>query len=98
MIAAAALIAARFGANGGQEVSQQRCSSPPSQASSAPDKGTQVFEDLREANDPEAPVTVPGSFPYELPPQPAPGSAVVDDGTFVGAPLHAAACRRPTRC
>ena len=51
------------------------------------DKGMQVFQDLREANDPEAPVTVPGDFPYELPSSTAPGSAVVDDGSFSGSPL-----------
>ena len=47
-----------------------------------------VFADLRSANDPEAPVTVPASFPYELPVEAAPGSVVVDDGSFVGAPLE----------
>ena len=46
-----------------------------------------MFADLREANDPEAPVTVPGSFPQELPSSPAPGSLVIDDGSFTGAPL-----------
>src|SRR5262249_6098825 len=46
-----------------------------------------VFADLREANDPEAPVSVPGSFPQELPSANPTGSVVLDDGSFKGAPL-----------
>jgi acyl-homoserine lactone acylase PvdQ len=87
VIAAAALIAARFGANGGQEVTNSQFLSA-LQTALGTDKGGSVFEDLREANDPEAPVTGPGSFPYELPSTPAPGSATIDDGSFVGAPLQ----------
>jgi Penicillin amidase len=86
VIASAALIAARFGANGGQEVQNSMFLAALEQKL-GPDKGMQVFQDLREANDPEAPVTVPGDFPYELPSSGAPGSAIVDDGSFVGAPL-----------
>jgi acyl-homoserine lactone acylase PvdQ len=86
VIAAAALIAARFGANGGQEIQDSAfLSALESKLGVA--KGEQVFDDLREANDPEAPVTAPGSFPYELPSPSAPGSVVVDDGSFTGAPL-----------
>ncbi len=86
VIAAAALIAARFGANGGQEVRNSMFLSALEQKLGL-DRGMQVFRDLREADDPEAPVTVPGSFPYELPSPSAPGSAIVADGSFVGAPL-----------
>ena len=85
-IAAAALVAARFGANGGQEVRNSMFLSALQQKLGA-EKAMQVFQDLRETNDPEAPVTVPGSFPYELPSQSSPGSAIIDDGSFVGAPL-----------
>jgi acyl-homoserine lactone acylase PvdQ len=46
-----------------------------------------VFGDLRSANDPEAPFTVPGSFPYGLPAATSPGSVIVDDGSFTGVPL-----------
>ena len=48
-----------------------------------------VFADLREANDPEAPVSVPGSSPQELPAATATGSVVLDDGSFKGASLAA---------
>jgi acyl-homoserine lactone acylase PvdQ len=90
VVAAAALIAARFGANGGQEIQNSEFLSALQTALGA-DKGRSVFDDLQEANDPEAPVTAPGRFPYELPAKPAPGSATVDDSSFVGAPLEQAA-------
>ncbi len=87
VIAAAALIAARFGANGGQEVRNAMFLSA-LEGRLGPEKGMQVFQDLREANDPEAPTTASGSFPYELPPAAAPGSVLIDDGSFHGAPLQ----------
>ncbi|MBA2642446.1 MAG: penicillin acylase family protein [Actinobacteria bacterium] len=87
LIAASALIAARFGANGGQEVQNSMFLDALEERLGAAD-ARRVFADLREANDPEAPPTVPGSFPYELPPESAPGSVVVDDGSFTGAPLE----------
>ena len=50
-----------------------------------------VFADLREANDPESPVSVPGSFAQELPAATSPGSVVLDDGSFTGTALSAPA-------
>src|SRR6186997_2964066 len=50
-----------------------------------------VFADLRESNDPEAPVSLPGSFPQEAPSAATPGSALIDDGSFTGAALTAPA-------
>lgn len=92
VIAAAALIAARFGANGGHEVRNSMFLAA-LESRLGGQRGADVFQDLREANDPEAPVSVPGSFPAELPSPTAPGSVIVDDGSFVGAPLaqHASA-------
>jgi acyl-homoserine lactone acylase PvdQ len=82
VVAAAALIAARFGANGGGEAENAQF------LDALREKlGTQadaVFADLRQANDPEAPVSVPGSFSQALPASPAPGSVVLDDGSFSG--------------
>jgi acyl-homoserine lactone acylase PvdQ len=86
VIAAAALIAARFGANGGQEVRNAMFLAALEQRLGT-DRGLRVFQDLRTSNDPEAPVTGPGSFPYELGGGAAPGSAVIDDGSYVGAQL-----------
>lgn len=84
IIASTALIAARFGTNGGQEAANGEFLSA-LRARLGPVEGKRVFDDLREANDPEAPVSVPGSFPYELPSAPAPGSVALDDGSFSGA-------------
>lgn len=87
VIAASALIAARFGANGGQEVANAMFLDALGKRLGAAD-ARRVFADLRSTNDPEAPFTVPGSFPYELPAESAPGSAVIDDGSFTGVPLE----------
>jgi acyl-homoserine lactone acylase PvdQ len=86
VIASTALIAARFGANGGQEVQNSMFLDALGERLGAADARS-VFADLRSTDDPEAPVTVPGSFPYELPGTTSPGSVLVDDGSFVGAPL-----------
>ena len=50
-----------------------------------------VFADLRSANDIESPVSVPGSFPQQVPTATSAGSVVLDDGSFTGAPLAAPA-------
>lgn len=86
VVASAALIASQFGTNGGQEVENAMFLDALEKRLGA-SAARSVFADLREANDPEAPVTVPGSFPQELPSSPAPGSLVIDDGSFTGAPL-----------
>lgn len=85
VIAAAALIAARFGANGGQEA-QNAMFLDALQDRLGLAQGRAVFDDLRSANDPEAPLSVPGSFPYELPVASQPGSVVLDDGSYGIAP------------
>ena len=90
VVASAALIAARFGTNGGQEVANAMFLDALEDRLGEAD-ARRVFADLREANDPEAPVSVPGSFPYELPAASAPGSVLIDDGSFSGAPLEAPA-------
>jgi len=86
VVASAALIAARFGANGGREVANSMFLDALEERLGEAD-ARRVFADLRHANDPEAPVTLLGSFPYELPSSSAPGSPVIDDGSFAGAPL-----------
>jgi len=91
VIAAAALIAARFGANGGQEAANAQFLDA-LQDRLGVAKGREVFNDLRTANDPEAPVSLPGSFEQELPPAGAtPGSVVLDDGSFATAPRSVSA-------
>jgi len=90
VIASAALIAARFGTNGGQEVQNSTFLDALVDRLGEAD-ARRVFGDLRESNDPESPVSVPGSFPQQTPVSPSPGSVVLDDGSFTGAPLAAPA-------
>ena len=90
VVASAALIAARFGTNGGQEAQNAMFLDALEERLGAAD-ARRVFADLREANDPDAPVSLPGRFPHQLPSESAPGSAVLDHGSFTGAPLEAPA-------
>jgi acyl-homoserine lactone acylase PvdQ len=84
VVAASALIAARFGANGGQEVENSMFLDALGKRLGTSD-ARRVFGDLKETNDSSAPVTIPGSFPYELPSAGSEGSVVIDDGSFTGA-------------
>ncbi|MBM2822650.1 MAG: peptidase penicillin amidase, partial [Thermoleophilia bacterium] len=90
VVASAALIAARFGTNGGQEAQNAMFLDALEERLGAAD-ARRVFADLREANDPDAPVSLPGRFPQQLPLEASPGSAVLDHGSFTGAPLEAPA-------
>ena len=90
VVASAALIAARFGTNGGQEVGNAMFLDALRDRLGDAD-ARRVFADLRESNDPEAPVSLPGSFPQEAPSAATPGSALLDDGSFTGAALAAPA-------
>jgi acyl-homoserine lactone acylase PvdQ len=83
VIAIATLIGAVFGKGGGDEVRRSEFLSALEQRL-GPAKGLQVWSDLREQLDPETPVTVARSFPYETPPAVRP-ETVVDDGSFVPA-------------
>jgi len=90
VVACAALVGARLGTNGGQEARNAMFLDALEKRLGETDART-VFADLREANDPETPVTVAASFPQQLPASTAPGSVVIDDGSFTGpAPATAA--------
>ena len=90
VVASAALIAARFGTNGGQEAQNAMFLDALGERLGAGD-ARRVFADLREANNVESPVSVPGSFPQQVPSATPTGSAIIDDGSFTGAPLAPAA-------
>src|SRR5262245_42871841 len=75
VVASAALIAARFGTNGGQEV-QNAMFLDALRKRLGDGEARRVFADLRESNDVESPVSVPGSFPQESAASSAPGSTV----------------------
>jgi acyl-homoserine lactone acylase PvdQ len=81
VIAAATLIGAVFGKGGGDEVARSEFLSA-LQKRLGTEQGLQVWRDLREQNDPEAPVTVPSSFPYGENSGAPPAGTVVDDGSF----------------
>jgi acyl-homoserine lactone acylase PvdQ len=85
VVAVGALLAARFGANGGSETQRSMFLDALRNEMGAT-KGRQVFDDLRAPNDVESPVIASGPFPYHLPPPTAPGSVVVDDGSFTPVP------------
>ena len=88
VVASAALIAARFGANGGQEV-ENAMFLHALEGRLGESQARRVFADLQDSNDAEAPVSIPGTFPYELPVTgTSSGSVVVDDGSFTGAPFE----------
>jgi acyl-homoserine lactone acylase PvdQ len=88
VVASTALIAARFGTNGGREARNAMfLDALAGRLGEA--EARRVFTDLREANDPEAPVSVPGSFPQAATPATSPGSVVLDDGSFTGSSLAA---------
>jgi acyl-homoserine lactone acylase PvdQ len=86
VVASAALIAARFGTNGGQEAQNSMLLDALAERLGETDARS-VFADLREANNPESAVSVTRPFPQQNPAGPALGSVVLDDGSFTGAPL-----------
>ena len=81
VVAVGALLAARFGANGGSEM-RRAMFLDALQRALGKEKGRAVFDDLRASDDTEAPVISPGRFPYAKAPGSAPGSVVIDDGSF----------------
>jgi acyl-homoserine lactone acylase PvdQ len=85
VVADAALIAARFGANGGDEPRRSEFLAALQRDFGAA-QGRSIWDDLRTANDPESPVSVPGSFPYSLPSGDGSGSVVLEPGSVTAAP------------
>jgi len=88
VIASSALIASRFGTNGGQEAQNSMFLDALAGRLGEAD-ARRVFADLRESNDPESAASIPGSFPQQASVSPAPGSVVLDDGSFTGVSLAA---------
>ncbi|MFZ0040374.1 MAG: penicillin acylase family protein [Solirubrobacteraceae bacterium] len=54
-------------------------------------KGTKVFNDLREANDPEAPVSVPGHVRFQAPPKSTSGNVLLDPNSLSASATKAVA-------
>ena len=81
-VAVATLVGAIFGAGGGSEL-PSALALEDARHRYGKRAGTRVWQDFREANDPEAPTTVRGrAFPYEPTPRHAHGVALPDPGSL----------------
>jgi acyl-homoserine lactone acylase PvdQ len=60
-------------------------------------RGLAVFNDLREANDPEAPASVPGHVSFQPPPRSMSGNVVLDPNSFSAAAARALVVDRNAR-
>lgn len=94
VIAVATMIGDVFGAGGGDEVRSSELLSG-LRARLGDEKGTAVWNDLRQVDDPESPVSVPSRFEYGTRAASGRGSAVVDEGSF--APEGGRILRRASR-
>jgi acyl-homoserine lactone acylase PvdQ len=81
VVAVAGLMGAVFGAGGGDEVRRSQFLAA-LQRQLGGEGGRQVWEDLRQRDDPEAAVAVAGRFPYGSRPVNELGNIVVDAGSF----------------
>jgi acyl-homoserine lactone acylase PvdQ len=83
VIATASLVGGIFGKGGGAELDAAQVLQQAIDRFGGEAEGRAVFDDFRRAEDPEAPVTAPGSFPYQVPPaSPDPaGDGRPDPGT-----------------
>jgi acyl-homoserine lactone acylase PvdQ len=87
VIAVATVLAARFGAGGGDEARRSQLLDA-LRRQLGKEKGDQVWNDLAELEDPESPVAVSGRFAYSATRSlDAPGSVVVDADSFAPPPL-----------
>jgi acyl-homoserine lactone acylase PvdQ len=85
VIAVNAIKSQLFGQGGGSEVNAAQFLSGLETQLGA-DKGFSVWNDLRQRQDPETPVSVPGNFPYAPLPANRNGNVVLDNGSFQAVP------------
>ena len=96
-IAGFAFIGSIFGNGGGQEVADSNFLAALEKKLGS-SEGEKVFRDLREVNDPEAPVTTTTPFPYDQEPTgPTPGALVVDPGSMSASAVKATQVARASR-
>jgi acyl-homoserine lactone acylase PvdQ len=60
-------------------------------------EGYKIWNDLREANDPEAPVSVPGRVTFQAPPKNTSGNVMLDPRSLSAGAAHDAAVQRQYR-
>ncbi len=82
-IAGFAFIGSIFGNGGGNEVNNSNFLAK-LEKKYGEKAGLEIFHDLRESNDPEAPTTATTAFPYDTEPtgKPPAGAAVIEPGSF----------------
>jgi acyl-homoserine lactone acylase PvdQ len=90
VIALNAIKSELFGEGGGAEVDAAQMLDG-LQDSLGADRGLSVWNDLRQRQDPETPVSIPGNFPYAPTPANRSGNVVLDNGSFQGVPVPGAA-------
>jgi acyl-homoserine lactone acylase PvdQ len=78
-----------FGEGGGAEVEAAQLLDGLSDAL-GPERGYSVWNDLRQRQDPETPVSIPGRFPYAPLPANRTGNVVLDNGSFQPIPVPSA--------
>jgi len=81
VIALNAIKSQLFGQGGGAEVDAAQMLDGLQDALGA-DRGLSVWNDLRQRQDPETPVSIPGNFPYAPLPANRSGNVVLDNGSF----------------
>jgi acyl-homoserine lactone acylase PvdQ len=79
-----------FGEGGGAEVDASELLNG-LQTRLGPDRGYSVWNDLRQRQDPETPVSIPGNFPYAPLPANRSGNRIIDNGSFQPIPTPTAA-------
>jgi acyl-homoserine lactone acylase PvdQ len=98
VVGVAALLGAVFGAGGGDEVRRSELLTALVNRFGDAGKGLAVWNDLRQQEDPEAPVSVDGSVGVYEPPDGLPGDSLLEDGSFepaAPAPLALRTTPRP---
>jgi acyl-homoserine lactone acylase PvdQ len=92
-----AFIGSIFGNGGGGELANAELLAN-LQSKLGTEAGTQVYRDLRESNDPEAPTTATEEFKYDEEPEgETPGSVIPEPGTESSAAVKAAAALKSSR-
>jgi acyl-homoserine lactone acylase PvdQ len=86
VIALNAIKSQLFGQGGGDEVDAAQFLNG-LQTSLGADRGYSVWNDLRQRQDPETPVTIKGRFPYAPLPKDRRGNVVIDNGSFKPVPV-----------
>jgi acyl-homoserine lactone acylase PvdQ len=93
VIALNAIKSQLFGEGGGREVQAAEMLDGLT-ASLGARRGYSVWNDLRQRQDPETPVSIPGRFPYAPLPQSRTGNVVIDNNSFQPIPVPGQAAAR----